>query len=88
MQEVIASEEQNKNIQREIEELRNEILQLDENIHAVNNSVAALRSRLTTEMYCLRRELSTEDRCMRSELTTMIYCLRTDLGSEIRLARR
>ncbi len=88
MQEATAPEEQTKSIQRDIDELRNDILQLDENIHAVNSSVTALRSRLATEVRCLRLELSTEDRCMRSELTTMIYCLRTDLGTEIRLARR
>ncbi len=88
MQEVIAPEEQTRNIQHDIDDMRNDILQLDENMHATNSSVAALRRELRTELRCLRMELSTEDRCMRSELTTMIYCLRTDLGTEIRLARR
>lgn len=75
-------------IQRDIAGLRNKILQLDANIFATNCAVNALRSRLATELYCLKIELSTTDWCMRSELTTMIYCLRTDLGTEIRLARR
>jgi hypothetical protein len=88
MQDVIASEEQVKSIQRNIEDMRNDILQLDENIQSTNSSVASIRRELRTELHCLKLELSTEDRCMRSELTTMIYCLKTDLGTEIRLARK